>query len=93
MLKDAGSEPASLTESERAAIVALREEVVSQAGDLDERSLAEVIYRISDETGVDRKRFFVIMYQALIGKERGPRLAGFLVTIGAERVNGILSAH
>jgi len=93
VLNDVGSAPADLTEPERAAVVALREEVASHAGDLDERSLAEAIYRISDETGVDRKRFFVIMYQALIGKERGPRLAGFLVTIGAERVKGILSAH
>lgn len=93
VLKDGGAEPATLSEPERAAIVALREEVVSGAGDLDERSLAEAIYRIADETGVDRKRFFAIMYQALIGKERGPRLAGFMLTIGAERVEAILSAH
>ena len=93
VLKDAGSEPAILNEPERAAIVALRDEFVSRAGDHDERSIAEAIYRIADEVGVDRKRFFVIMYQALIGKERGPRLAGFLLTIGPERVAGILSAH
>ena len=93
VLKGAGAEPAVLSESEHGAIVALRDEFAARAGDLDERSLAEAIYRIADETGVDRKRFFAIMYQALIGKERGPRLAGFMLTIGPERIADILSAH
>jgi len=93
VLKGAGAEPAVLSESEHGAIVALRDEFAARAGDHDERSLAEAIYRIADETGVDRKRVFAIMYQALIGKERGPRLAGFMLTIGPERIADILSAH
>ena len=80
-LKGAGAEPAALSESERAAIVALRDEFVSRASEHDERSLAEAIYQTADDAGVDRGRFFVIMYQALIGKERGPRLAGFMLTL------------
>ncbi len=92
-LKEAGAPPIEVTPEERAAIAALRNEVADHAAGHTEQSMAEAIYRIADETGVDRKRFFAVMYQALIGKERGPRLAGFLLTIGADRVTGILSAY
>jgi lysyl-tRNA synthetase class 1 len=93
VLRDGGEVPADIPAAERAAVAALRDEVVARSAEHDERSLAEAIYRIADDAGVDRKRFFAIMYQALIGKERGPRLAGFLLTIGAERVGEILSAY
>ena len=92
-LNGSGAAPADLSAPERAAIVALRDEFVSHAAEYDERAVGEAIYRISDETGIDRKRFFAIMYQALVGAERGPRLAGFLITIGPERVADILSAY
>jgi lysyl-tRNA synthetase class 1 len=92
-LKEAGAPPVAVTPEERAAIISLRDEVSDHAAEHTEQSMAEAIYRIADETGVDRKRFFAVMYQVLIGKERGPRLAGFLLTIGAERVAGILSAY
>ena len=92
-LKDGDAPALPVTDQERAAIIALRDEVVQREAEHDEQTLAEAIYRIADETGVDRKRFFAIMYQALIGKERGPRLAGFLLTIGAARVSDILSAY
>jgi lysyl-tRNA synthetase class 1 len=77
--------PEGLSPEERAAICALRDEFAAPAGGHDERSLSELIYRIAEEQRVDKARFFAIMYRALIGKERGPRLAGFLVTIGAEQ--------
>ena len=60
---------------------------------LDEKTLAEEIYRICSETGVDPKQFFVDMYRILIGKDRGPRLAGFILTIGRERVLPLLSGY
>jgi len=93
VLNGPGAPVGDLPSGEQAAIAALRDEYVSNAGRHDERSLAEAIYRIADEHTVDRKHFFAIMYQALIGKERGPRLAGFLITIGPERVADILSAY
>jgi len=60
---------------------------------LDEKTLAEEIYRICSETGVDPKQFFVDMYRILIGKDRGPRLAGFILTIGRERVLPLLAGY
>jgi len=60
---------------------------------IDEKILAEEIYRICTEAGVDPKQFFVDMYRILIGKDRGPRLAGFILTIGKERVLPLLSVY
>lgn len=90
-LNAAGTPVPNLSPGEIAAVQELRDEVVGGA-DHDERSLAEAIYRIADEHGVERKLFFSIMYQALIGKEKGPRLAGFLLTVGP-RVGEILSEY
>jgi len=36
---------------------------------------------------------FKAAYQALIGKDQGPRLAGFLKTLGKDKVLEILSAY
>jgi lysyl-tRNA synthetase class 1 len=93
VLKDAGAPPLEIADAERSAVAALRDECVHNAASHDEKTLAEAVYRIADEQEVDRKRFFQVMYQALIGKERGPRLAGFLITIGPERIAAILSEY
>ena len=60
---------------------------------LDEKTLAEEIYRICSEAGVDPKQFFVDMYRILIGKDRGPRLSGFILTIGKDRVLPLLARY
>jgi lysyl-tRNA synthetase class 1 len=92
-LKSGEEEPITLTDAERNAVGTLTEEVAERLDAHDEISLAERIYAIADETGVEKKRFFAVMYLALIGKERGPRLAGFLLTIGRERVLQILNNY
>ena len=37
--------------------------------------------------------FFRLIYQALIGKDKGPKLASFLKACGRERVVGILGRY
>lgn len=92
-LKSGDEEPVSLTDEERAAVAALRDEIRERLSGHDEKSMQERVYAIAEEAGVDKKRFFALMYDVLIGKERGPRLGGFLLTIGRERLMQILERY
>lgn len=52
--------------------------------------LHEKMYEIIHELEIKPNDVFPVMYQLLISKERGPKLAGFLGTIGRERVVTLL---
>jgi lysyl-tRNA synthetase class 1 len=92
-LRPAG-EKAELSAAEEAAIRSLRDEVVSLVESFgDDKSCAEAIYRVAEKHGMDGKALFRASYQALIGKDQGPRLANFLRSIGKERLLGILAAY
>jgi len=92
-LRAPGSAPVELTEPERKGVVLLADELSTRFTGHDEKSLSEAIYRIAGEAGLEAKAFFTAMYRVLVGKERGPRLAGFLLTIGQERVLSILEEY
>jgi len=77
--------------NEKTALAALRDAVA--AGGLEETAMAERIYAIAQENGIEPKDFFKLSYRALLGKERGPRLAGFLLGIGPERIGQILAGY
>jgi lysyl-tRNA synthetase class 1 len=78
-------------ENEAAALRTLRELALS--GPKDEKLLAEAIYAAAQANGMEPKALFKLAYRALIDKEQGPRLAGFLLSLGGERVAKILSAY
>jgi lysyl-tRNA synthetase class 1 len=92
-LKSGDEEPVEVSETERAAIRALREELETRFEEHDEKTLAQAIYDIARDAGMEPKDFFTVMYRVLIAKEQGPRLAGFLRTIGKERALRILRAY
>lgn len=56
----------------------------------EEKELAEKIYEIAHSHEVEPAEFFTAVYRVLIGKEKGPRLAGFIMTIGKEKIHPIL---
>ncbi|MCK5154925.1 MAG: lysine--tRNA ligase [Spirochaetales bacterium] len=60
---------------------------------LNEKAMAEVIYRIAHDNGVEPAQFFTAAYKVLIGKEKGPRLAGFILTCGKEKILSILGRY
>jgi lysyl-tRNA synthetase class 1 len=87
-------ERAQLTETEIAAVKALRDEVVARLETFpDEKHIAEAIYAAAEKAGIDGKGLFRAAYQALIGKDQGPRLAGFLGTLGKDLVMSILARY
>ena len=56
-----------------------------------EASLAEAIYKIAQDNEADPKDVFKLVYTVLIGKEKGPRLAGFIITAGKNKILPLLS--
>ena len=91
-LKDPSDSAVQVDQQGRGALRALAAEV-ERLEDHDEKSLGEAIYRIASEAGLSSADLFVLVYQALIGKERGPRLAAFILSAGRERVAPLLKAY
>jgi lysyl-tRNA synthetase class 1 len=59
--------------------------------DFTDKELHAQFYATAKENGVEPREFFRACYTALIGREKGPQLASFILTIGKERVANILS--
>jgi lysyl-tRNA synthetase class 1 len=92
-LREAG-EKAALSGAEALAVRDLREEVVARLETFDnDKPCAEAIYKVGETHGLDGPALFRAAYQALIGKDQGPRLASFLRSIGKERLMGILAGY
>ncbi len=70
--------------------------VADQVRKLDshtEASLSESIYAAAQDNGMDPKDLFRLIYTVLIGKEKGPRLAGFIITAGKDKILPILEKY
>jgi lysyl-tRNA synthetase, class I len=46
----------------------------------------------TDEVKADQKEFFRLLYNLLVGKDRGPRLPTLIVALGPEKVRSLLTA-
>ncbi|MBI2107378.1 lysine--tRNA ligase [Candidatus Woesearchaeota archaeon] len=78
-----------LNEMEKKSLRILGEELAKK--DYKEQELYNKIYDICKTVGIDNKDFFKGAYLALIGKEKGPKLAGFIVAVGRKRVASLLA--
>jgi len=94
-LKAAGEEPSpALDATEKGAVRSLRDNLIAKIETIsDDKSCAEAIYKIAEGQGMEGKALFRAAYQALIGKDQGPRLANFLRSISKERLLGILALY
>ncbi|MCQ2595324.1 MAG: lysine--tRNA ligase [Treponemataceae bacterium] len=76
------------------ALVRVRDEVVPKLETFAvDKDLQQAMYDIATEMGLDAKTLFQTIYQALIGKNQGPRLANFMKIIGKDRLAKILAAY
>jgi lysyl-tRNA synthetase class 1 len=92
-LRPAG-EQAALSENELAGVRALRDDVIRRIETFsDDKSCAGAIYQAAEKAGLDGKALFRAAYQALIGKDQGPRLANFLRAIEKKRLLLILENY
>jgi lysyl-tRNA synthetase class 1 len=78
--------PAPLSPAQAQAVSVFREDLERNLESYDEKRLSEAIYAAAREAGLEPKDFFTLVYGLLIGRERGPRLAGFILTVGRDRV-------
>jgi lysyl-tRNA synthetase class 1 len=92
-LRGEADEPAGVGEAARAVIRELRGLIDTGFAALDEKSLGEAIYTACGNAGLEPKAFFPEIYRVLIGKEKGPRLAAFILSVGRERILGILKTY
>jgi lysyl-tRNA synthetase class 1 len=67
--------------------------VVSQMDDLDEKAFVTMLYAAATDNGVETSDFFTAVYQVLIGKEKGPKLAPFIQACGKDKVLPILKRY
>ncbi|MFW6387970.1 MAG: lysine--tRNA ligase, partial [bacterium] len=92
-LRSSSDSPVSLESAERDALLALAAEVDRRFDEHDEKSLQTAVYDTARAHGLEPADFFTVLYRVLIGKDKGPRLAGFLKTLGRETVLDILSPY
>jgi len=89
---DGSSAPALSPEASRA-VVGLLSVIDGEMDNLDEKALNDRIYDVAGTAGIDTKEFYKVMYQALVGKDQGPRLASFLKIIGKDKLDRVLAAY
>lgn len=66
------------TETQRAFLTALGDKVAEAPEDADGAWFHNAIYELKDAMGLQPKEMFMTLYQAIIGKQSGPRAGWFL---------------
>ena len=83
--------PKPAAENGLAAVMSdVRNLVAEKMDNCDEKTFGEAVYASMQEHSVTSAEFFTLMYQTLIGKDKGPRLINFMYTIGRERLLTLL---
>jgi len=75
------------------AVRRIRDTVLPELDSLDEKQLSEKLYAVAGVCGIEPKALFTAIYQVLITKEQGPRLASFMKIIGRDRLEQLLSGY
>jgi lysyl-tRNA synthetase class 1 len=78
----------TLTDTQKKAIKLVSEQIIGKK----EEELIELFSKVTKETQLDQKTFFSALYKVLINKEFGPKLTGFMLIIGLDKVKKILDS-
>ena len=92
-LRKAEDEPLAVSDNERKALKDLANYVDSYLDDMSEKEFSQYIYQAAGDNAMENADFFTLTYRVLIGKEKGPKLAGFIKTVGKEKILEILSKY
>ncbi len=69
----------------------IKKEILPSLNLLPEKELSTKLYDVANDAGKEPKALFTILYRILIGKEQGPRLAGFMKIVGQEKIQELLA--
>ncbi|GMO49834.1 MAG: lysine--tRNA ligase [Treponemataceae bacterium] len=89
-------EPGTKADIEGAALEAVRgiaRNVLPAMDSMSEKELSEAVYAQAQNAGIEPKALFTAVYRALIAKDQGPRLAGFMKIIGRARLEQLLAPY
>jgi lysyl-tRNA synthetase class 1 len=92
-LRDSNAAPVELDQSQKTALQLLYREVEQHFDEHDEASLSEALFSIAERSGLDAKQFFQTVYKALIDREKGPRLANFIMIVGKKKTLEVLTPY
>lgn len=91
-LRGTEDEPVKLNGAELKAIGLFKNEI-EKLDSHNEKSLGEAIYTVAETSGMEPKALFNLTYRILIGKEKGPRLVGFIMIVGRDKILDILDRY
>ena len=91
-LADDSTPRANLTEEEMRAVKTLCSKVEAWDGN-DDMALTQSIYDAATDANVETTVLFAATYKVLISKEKGPKLALFIKTVGKDRILSILKKY
>ena len=92
-LRDDGSK-ADITGDLLTCVQKVRDTVVPNLDNYSQdKECQQAMYDIATEHNVDAKQLFTALYNALINKDQGPRLASFMKIIGKDRLATILKDY
>jgi len=69
---------------------AIQELITALEASSDAEHIQGAIYQIARNNGIKPPEFFKLLYRAILGTEKGPRLGGYIADIGIKKVTGIL---
>ena len=78
-----------LTKNEKKALLDLANSLKNKK--FNEKTLFEEFYNVSKSNNLDPKEFFKAAYRVIINKERGPKLATFIIEIGQKQISELLA--
>lgn len=85
--------PMELTEKQQSFINTLHAYLKNEWDSIsDDKALHEKMYEMIHAAELEPMEVFTLLYKKLIGLEKGPKLAGFIRTIGKERVLKLIIA-
>ncbi len=92
-LKDESEALIEVSEVEGKALKLLSEKVKQHMDSCDEKEFSTHLYDVARELDIETSDFFPVVYKALVGKEKGPRLISFLYIIGKEKLLSLLGQY
>ena len=92
-VKTSDDELIEVSDAEALALSMIAEAVRDKMDSMEEKEFSTNIYDAAEKNGLESAQLFPVVYQALIGKEKGPRLVSFLYSIGSSRVYDLLSRY
>ena len=92
-LRKADDDTIAVSENEKKALNDLAGYVRDYLDGLSEKEFSQYIYKAASDNAMENADFFTLTYRVLINKEKGPKLAGFIKTVGKDKILEILSKY